>query len=676
MSMNCSDSKMPPRRVCRAMAMAVLACLMWLPSTASSLALAQASLPSKSSLPSKDASASANDASPSGNIESEIALWIEKLGDPVYARRLQAQSELERIGVRALDQLHAASFHPDPQIASQARFLVQSNQFSWAWETDPFHVRRILGNYTTAPLYEKSAFIDQLAALDNQEGLSALCRLVRYETQGCLAKRAALLLMRSKPSPPAAAAERRELILNLVNGTMSAAGKWVTDYAAAHGEFPADLWEERIQAEKALLANKSPETSTEILSDLRKWVVEQISKTPANRERALRLARTVPETFSALGANRNQQALEFAQWAIAAELHELVQEQHDQLSRLTLLDPRFGYLLAESHDAQGSEEVAKQIAKHSADRLLVDSHGKHREEDPITDQKQIPLNQRLEETLQRNVSQAFERSAMGEFLINRGKFAWAEHELRLAIQGREDDVEFATILNLTQLSQLLHEQDRNQEAAEVLEKFAQRFEREPLFQSQVSEQGGSSLVSNYYLYSGNHAATHQDTEQARKHYLKSIELASDNVDAIIGLYRLPNPTQEHQQERLQLQQQISGELRNEIDARQRDLRRENPRFQATEERSLANQMNTLAWLIANTEGNFEEALFLSRKACSLAPDRAAYLDTLAHCYAALDRYSEAVDQQRRAIALEPHQPTLLKALRRFESKLSEPKESP
>ena len=128
----------------------------------------------------------------------QIASLIEQLSDPNYSRRLRAQAELERIGVLALDQLHAASFHPDPQIASTARYVVQSHQFSWSWDTDPVSVRQILTNYGAAES-DKSIFIDQLQRLEHDEGFGALCRLVRYETKSGLAKRAALLLMRSKP---------------------------------------------------------------------------------------------------------------------------------------------------------------------------------------------------------------------------------------------------------------------------------------------------------------------------------------------------------------------------------------------------------------------------------------------------------------------------------------------
>ena len=104
-----------------------------------------------------------------------ISTLIELLADANYASRLNAQAELERIGVVALDQLHSASFHPDPQIASAARYIVQSNQFSWAWETDSVRVRQILANYSKSPLTEKSAYIDSLCLLEHDEGFAGWC---------------------------------------------------------------------------------------------------------------------------------------------------------------------------------------------------------------------------------------------------------------------------------------------------------------------------------------------------------------------------------------------------------------------------------------------------------------------------------------------------------------------
>lgn len=598
----------------------------------------------------------------------EIARWIEQLGAENYSERLQAQSELERIGVRALDQLHLASFHPDPQIASQARFLVQSNQFSWAWDSDPFSVRRILDQYTTADLHEKSSYIDQLLELENNEGIPPLCRLVRYEPQGCLGKRAALLLMRGKPIEGQSIVDRHALISGLVDGARSTAGQWVSlalspDVQPNTGTFPIAKWELMIQAEKQLLLNNSMDTSIDILADLRKWVAEQLAQSPTSRDQALVIARSINEPITPSIATRPQNQLEFAQWALSVQLPELVQEQHAHLDpNTTLQDPRYGYLLAECLEQLQQIESANSAAKRTSQRIPIDASGEQ-----ATTTAPKGANPLLETMVFRSASQAFERSSVAEYLINRGRFPWAEQELRIALLDQEDSPEFSTILNLTQLSQLLHEVDREEEAAQVLKKFTERFEREPMFKTQVSEQSGDSLPSNHYLYLANHLAKSGDTEQARELYLKSVLLSSENVDALIGLYRL-NENDEQKEQRLKLQESVTLQLRNQIDGIERELRQVNPRFLATEQRRLANSINTLAWLLANTEGNKDEALHLSRKACSLLPNRAAYLDTLAHCYAALGRFREAVQQQRRAVELEPFQPSLTKTLLDFEAK--------
>jgi tetratricopeptide (TPR) repeat protein len=340
------------------------------------------------------------------------------------------------------------------------------------------------------------------------------------------------------------------------------------------------------------------------------------------------------------------------------------------MGNLALLDPRFGYLLAESFLLQEKKETADRIVELTLARVQVDARGEVLGEDN-KEQDNSAFNRRLQEMLQRNSSFVFERANTSSFLIKRGLFDWAEKELRIAIQGHEDDVEYATTINLNLLSQLLHDTSRNSEAAEVLKKYVDRYEREPMFQNQVATQSGDALVSNYYLYSGDDAREKGDPAQARRMYLKSIEISHENVDAIIGLYRLDDASEQAVAERKKIQREVMNELKKEIEQYERNLRRENLRMQATDQLTLANQMNTFAWLVCNTEGNFEEALFLSRKACAMAPNRSAYLDTLAHCYASLGRYREAVEQQRKAVALEPHQASLSNALKRFEAKLQE-----
>ena len=97
----------------------------------------------------------------------------------------------------------------------------------------------------------------------------------------------------------------------------------------------------------------------------------------------------------------------------------------------------------------------------------------------------------------------------------------------------------------------------------------------------------------------------------------------------------------------------------------RDLRLANPMFQAMEKKRLANSLNTLAWLLINTDADKQEALMLSRRSCSLAPEQSAYQDTLAHCLEKNGKNREAFRTQIKALSLEPNQLSLQRALVRF-----------
>jgi tetratricopeptide (TPR) repeat protein len=92
--------------------------------------------------------------------------------------------------------------------------------------------------------------------------------------------------------------------------------------------------------------------------------------------------------------------------------------------------------------------------------------------------------------------------------------------------------------------------------------------------------------------------------------------------------------------------------------------------------------NQVAWLVANTEGDFDEAIRLSEKSVEL--ERASLaregpglgeerlggnLDTLAHCYAAKGYYAAAVKAQTEASRLIPYSRVIANKLDLFRSKL-------
>ena len=613
------------------------------------------------------------------NLKSHISLLIEQLNNPNYPTRLRAQAELEKIGVLALDQLHAASFHPDPQIASTARFIVQSNQFSWSWDTDPVSVRQILTNYGAADS-EKSMYIDQLQRLEHDEGFAALCRLARYETRSGLAKRAALLLMRSKPTVGQTWEIRKEALHNYINGGQSQATRWLVKYAANETEFDLKWWEQTLKDELQLLKSGSIDTNLELVIDLHKWVAEQTFDKPAYRTFAVAIARsilslgkTVATLDSPIG-NRSTRTNEFAQWALKFKLPEIVQEQHAKLPLdIVSREFLFGYILAESYLLQDNKELANVIAQHSLNQVACNELGV-----PINSNAEAepPVKGLIEFPKKTNTFEQDRRSNLGRKLEERGQFDWAEAEFRLVIN--DDLTNRLTQDGMTLLGQMLQIQGKHSEAADVLDPFVTRFNNEPMFKKQLTESyvNPNVTISNYHLYVADAARQAGDFDKAARNYWLSIELEQENVDAVIGLYRLPLSESESTRRRSVLVKIIAS-LRTRIREGEELRKKSNSGDHASYSLWLANCCNTLAWVIANTEGNKEEALSLSRKACMLSPEHAEYLDTLAYCYAAMDRYQDAVQQQRRAVDLKPHHPELVKALQRFEAKLrSSPQSAP
>ena len=616
-------------------------------------------------------------------LQEHIAQQIENLGDPNYSSRIRAQGELERIGVLALDQLHSASFHPDPQIASTARFIVQSQQFTWSWDTDPVSVRQILTNYGSDS--DKSIYIDQLNRLEHDEGFGALCRLARYETRSGLAKRAALLLMRSKPTVGQTLSNRKESLRNYVNGGQSTASRWIAQYARDESSFDLTWWEKTLADELETLKSGSLETNLETVADLHRWVVEQIFDQPEMRSKALEigrsilgLAKTVPTLESMIG-NRSTRANEFAQWALKYKMPELVQEQHAKLPfGIVANEMMFGYLLAESFLMQEDNELATRVAELSLNLQACTELGETKKPtEAVEDRQGKPA---IDFSNRRNSSDQDRRSNIGRKLQERGRFDWAEAEFRLGIN--DDLTDRSTQIVMLQLSEMLQSQSKHREAASVLQPFVERFTSEPMFKRQVLENFsiGPQLVSYYHLYVADEARTEGNFEKAAKHYWHSLDLvpndaSSTNVDAIIGLYKTTLSPRDEEKRRLKLNS-IVQEFRKQIRESEENLKLAKPSNLASGVAWLSDKYNTLAWVIVNTEGSKEEAIFLSRKACNLSPEHAEYLDTLAYCYAAMDRYQDAVQHQRKAVELKPHHPDLAKALQRFEARLRSSPQSP
>ena len=130
--------------------------------------------------------------------QERIAQLINQLGDSDYFVRERAEEELGQMGVEAFDALNDAENRDDVEIADRARYLIRLMRVQWVSDNDPTEVKRLLENYESLEEKERLGTIEQLASLPDNKGLTALCRLVRFEKSPLLAKRAALNVVQQK----------------------------------------------------------------------------------------------------------------------------------------------------------------------------------------------------------------------------------------------------------------------------------------------------------------------------------------------------------------------------------------------------------------------------------------------------------------------------------------------
>ena len=83
------------------------------------------------------------------------------------------------------------------------------------------------------------------------------------------------------------------------------------------------------------------------------------------------------------------------------------------------------------------------------------------------------------------------------------------------------------------------------------------------------------------------------------------------------------------------------------------------------EADLSELLNNYAWLVANTEGDYQKALKFSLESLTIRTDGAKY-DTCARCYFAVGDIENAIATQKKAIKLLRHSPPLERQLAEFQ----------
>jgi tetratricopeptide (TPR) repeat protein len=558
----------------------------------------------------------ANASESSAELAKRVDRLIEQLGDPRFPVRERAQAELAELGSAAFDALTAAQSHKDLEVAHRARSLVQSIRMDWVRESDSDAVRKILVDYDLQPDQERRKRIAQLALKSQDEGLAALCRLVRFERSVQLSKEAALAVMDQKRPAKSVWPDRSHIILQETRLSKRSAVRWL----AAYAEFPTKP-DQALAAWKLILEEEE----------------EQTKRLPTYEQRAIQAGLFRQQVIMLLEAQRQDEALaamrrmldvenndsqslaELIDWVIRQEAWPLVDEVAERLDRQLAGNAYLMYLIAQAHDLRGDAKRAEEIAKKALEQAGDVEH-----------------HFRLAYQLHQN-----------------GLLKWAEGEYKVVIAANPQAAD-GPLAAWTHglLGELYNDQQRFAEAADVLEQYLKAMNGRPRGRQarNVAERSPDEVRARMHFFRAKQYAAEKDTARQIEHLNKALVHDATEADVLIALYRAEQGPEEREKVRTKIKN--AAEL-----FKQRLITSPDD----------TTWMNQYAWLVGNTEGDYDEAIRLSQRSVELAGEEqlGGYLDTLAHCYAGKKDYDSALKHQARALELEPHSGEIRRAYERF-----------
>ena len=582
----------------------------------------------------------------------DVSALIEQMGDDSYATRVRAREKLQQMGLEAFDELQAAQFHPDSEVVSSARYLINSLMVSWSKESDPADVRAALFEYGAQDVDERGSRIERIASLTNRQGIEALARLARYESDLALSRKAALALMQQPMAKKISDCQlHSEIITGVLRDSKRQSAAWLQVYAndLQTQKYSVEQWSSLVkQQRREIDASTSQQTNRVSVLSLVRTCAGRAADL-GERNEAIRLSvdniDLIPPTTRDL--------VEACNWATDIRLHEFVLKLQDKNSHQFSGNARLLYAAAEAQQVGGKNATAERLASQA---IAIRSFPSSKEE-----------KEELSENDIEQIAQAHLLLAQG--LVDRGLFDWAEGEYRSILDG----VELTSVTGARTrrfLSDMLGELLRHKDVVTVLEPLVQRVRKDAILRDKLD----ASLAAVTYqegqleYHRAMIAKKNDDMETARRQLQISYELYPGNVDVLIEMYRVSGDKDWE----TTVQRIIANRTRlieNEI--RNSENRVRLPAQRVNEVAYLAQNLNEYAWLVSNTTGDYKKALAASKRSLELTPDDAAKIDTLARCYLTIGKLDDALEMQENALKRMPHSPPMIRQLQEIKDKLAE-----
>ena len=393
---------------------------------------------------------------------------------------------------------------------------------NWVEDADPAEVKSILQNYGQQGRDERVTRMGLLAGLPNSQGIPALCRLARFESDLILSKQAALRVLEHATEEDAA--RRREVaesIKQVLTGSRRPATRWLRTYAdtlIAPAESLA-AWDQITQDELDVFARTPDETQREVVRDLLRWHVDLLREQEQVDAIPVRVARLVQLVEGDLG-----ELMEFIDWSLEREIWSVPQQLADRFPTEVNSYPDLLYRIAEARRKMGQEEAAAQAAARA-------------------------LAMQPEELLRH-----FE---LGRGLRVRQMYDWAEAEFRHILAASKDEPAFSLHARRL-LADMLFDLQHEQEAAKLLEEAVAIINKDPMVLGEFYEEG--ELESLFHYYYGVHFGREGNREKQQAHLRLAIAQNPANIDVVIAMFRLTEPDEAWRAETKQRLESALGAL--------------------------------------------------------------------------------------------------------------------
>jgi tetratricopeptide (TPR) repeat protein len=551
---------------------------------------------------------------------------VKQLGDKDYYVRQRAQEELARLGFEAFDALSAATASEDLEIASRAKYLLRLMRVEWTAESDPPEVKRCLHDYEFEDPQSREMKMRALAALPGGHGVAALCRLVRFEKSLLLSKTAAVALLGSRINADPPGPALIETVRKTLNGCKRPGAVWLLAWTRLGSEPETVMteWAKLIDDEQKLARSAANETSPDIVAGLTRFQIVRLKKLGKSNE-----AMTAIQRLVGLERGNSESLAELLDWLVEQKAWKAVDDLARRFPAQFTVEPGLLYTLAQAYAEQGQKGRAEEAAAR-AFRLF-----------PGKQQKQL-LHHLL----------------TAQQLREQGQFAWARREFEHVIaQGSDAENDEIRAEAQCRLAEMFHDQGQDLDAAAVLEKLVETIQRGQVTESELSGRKPNEVRARMHYFFACHWETKGDPAKHRGALEKALKADPTDIDVLIACYRLPEQTAEYHAKIVDWIKGAAAEAREQI----------------AEDPENPSPYNQLAWLIGNTEGDFDEALKCSQKSIELKPEEGGFYDTLARVYFAKGDLQNAVKQQTKAAELDPHSGLIRRQLDFFRKKLDEKK---